>query len=75
MGRKNYLSSKSDSGAVDDAIFYSLAESYDIVGVEPLRWLCFVPEKLHDDTPREQIRQMTPFYYKKALERPRTILD
>ena len=58
MGRKNYLSSKSDSGAVDNAIFYSLIESCDIVGVEPLRWLCFVPENLHDDTPREQIRQM-----------------
>ena len=34
-----------------------------------------VTENLHDDTPQEQIRQLTPFYYKKALEGLRTILD
>ena len=37
MGRKNYLFSKSDSGAVDNAIFYTLIESCDIVGLDPLR--------------------------------------
>lgn len=74
MGRKNYLFSKSDSGAVVNAIFYSLIESCDIVGVEPPRWLCFVLENLHDDTTQEEIRQLTPFYYKKALEWIRTIL-
>lgn len=68
MGRKNYLFSKSDSGAVDNAIFYSLIESCDIVGVEPLRWLCFVLENLHDDTPHDKIEQLLPFYYKKMLE-------
>ena len=66
MGRKNYLFSKSDSGAVDNAIFYSLVESCDIVGIEPLRWLTVVLESLHDDTPPQQIRQMLPYYYKKS---------
>lgn len=66
MGRKNYLFSKSDSGAVDNAIFYSLTESCDIVGIEPLKWLTYVLENLHDDTPSDQVRQMLPYYYKKS---------
>lgn len=68
MGRKNYLFSKSDSGAVDNAIFYSLIGSCDTVGIEPLKWLIHVLENLHDDTPPEKIRQMLPFYYKKSHE-------
>ena len=37
MGRKNYLFSKTDSGAVDNAIYYSLLESYELAGVSPLQ--------------------------------------
>ncbi len=48
---RNYLFSKSDSGAVDNTIFHSLTESCDIVGVEPLRWLTHMLANLHDDTP------------------------
>ena len=66
MGRRNYLFSKSDSGAVDNAIFYSLIGSCDIVGIEPLRWLTDVLGSLHDDTPPEQIRQMLPYNYRKS---------
>lgn len=66
MGRRNYLFSKTDSGAIDNSIFYSLIESCDIVGIEPLKWLTFVLENLHDDTPQEQIRQMLPYYYKES---------
>ena len=61
MGRKNYLFSKSDSGAVDNAIFYSLIESCEVVGVNPLRWLTHVLQSLHDDTTAEQIIQMLPY--------------
>ena len=68
MGRKNYLFSKSDSGAVDNAIFYSLIESCDMVGVQPLKWLIHVLETLHDDTPEEQIKLLLPYYYKKSCE-------
>ena len=37
MGRKNYLFSKNDKGAVDNAIFYTLLECCDIVGIETSR--------------------------------------
>ena len=56
IGRKNYLFSKSDSGAFDNAIFYSLIESCDIVGVNPLQWLTYVLQNLHEDTPSEEIK-------------------
>ena len=46
MGRKIYLFSKSDSGAVDNAIFYSLIESCEIVGVNTLQWLTHVLQSL-----------------------------
>ena len=68
MGRKNYLFSKSDSGAVDNAIFYSLIESCDIAGVEPLKWLTHALNTIKDDTPPEQIKQILPYYYKKSCE-------
>ena len=68
IGRKNYLFSKNDSGAVDNAIFYSLIESCDLVGLEPLKWLTDVLTNLHDDTSPEQIRLMLPYYYKKSQE-------
>ena len=68
MGRKNYLFSKSDSGAVDNAIFYSLIESCEIVGVNPLQWLTHVLQSLHDDTTAEQITQMLPYNYRKTRE-------
>ena len=55
IGRKNYLLSKNDSGAIDNAIFYSLIESYEIVGVNSLQWLTHVLQSLHDDTTAEQI--------------------
>ena len=68
LGRKNYMFSKSDSGALDNAVFYSLIESCDIVGINPLQWLTDVLQNLHDDTPPEQIRLMLPYYYKKSRE-------
>ena len=68
MGRKNYLFSKNDKGAVDNAIFYTLLESCHIVGINPLDWLTDVLNTLHDDTPPEQINQLLPYYYKKSRE-------
>ena len=68
LGRKNYLFSKNDSGALDNAVFYSLIESCDIVGINPLQWLTDVLQNLHDDTPPEQIKSMLPYYYKKSRE-------
>ena len=68
MGRKNYLFSKSDSGAVDNAIFYSLIESCEVVGVNSLQWLTHVLQSLHDDTTAEQIIQILPYNYRKTRE-------
>lgn len=68
MGRKNYLFSKTDSGAVDNAIFYTLIETCDIVGVNPLEWLIWALNNIHDDTPPDQIIKMLPCYYKKSRE-------
>ena len=66
LGRKNYLFSKNDNGAVDNAIFYSLIETCDIVGVNPLEWLTYALDNLHDNTPPEEITSMLPCYYKKS---------
>jgi len=68
LGRKNYLFSKSDSGAIDNAIFYFLLESCDTVRVNAIEWLTYVLENLHDDTPTHKIVEMLPFYYKKSCE-------
>lgn len=65
IGRKNYLFSKSDVGAIDNAIFYSLIESCDIVEIDPLAWLKDVLDNLRDDTGQEEMKQMLLFYYKK----------
>jgi len=66
IGRKNYLFSKNDVGAADNAIFYSLIESCDIVGIDPLTWLKDVLGKLRDDTTQENLKLMLPYYYKKT---------
>ena len=68
MGRKNYLFSQSDSGAVDNAIFYLLIESCEIAGVNPLQWHTYVLQSLHDDTTAEQITQMRHYNYRKTRE-------
>lgn len=66
MGRKNYLFSKNDVGAADNAVFYSLIESCDLIGVNPLEWLTFALENLHDDSNQEEMRRLLPYYYKKT---------
>ena len=66
LGRKNYLFSKNDNGAVDNAVFYSLIETCDIVGVNPLEWLTYALDNLHDNTPPAEITSMLPYYYKKS---------
>ena len=68
MGRKNYVFNKTDGGAVDNAIFYSLIESCEIAGVNPLQWLTHVLQSLYDDTTAEQITQMRPYNYRKTRE-------
>ena len=58
--------SKNDNGAIDNAIFYSLIESCEIVGINPLEYLTYVLDKLNDVLDDEEIKSLLPYYYKKA---------
>ena len=66
LGRKNYLFSKNDRGAEDNAIFYTLLESCAVVGVNPLQWLIHALDKLKDDPDQEQLEKLLPYNYKKS---------
>lgn len=68
MGRKNYLFSKNNRGAEDNAVFYSLLESCDIVGIKPLQWLTHVLEELTPEATEEEIQRLLPYNYKKSME-------
>lgn len=68
MGRKNYLFSKNDRGAEDNAVFYSLLESCQIVGINQLQWLTDVLQRLTNDSTEEQLIAMLPYNYKKSQE-------
>ncbi len=66
MGRKNYLFSKNNRGAEDNAVFYSLLESCQIVGVNQLQWLTYVLQQLVKNQSEEQLKNLLPYYYKKS---------
>ena len=68
MGRKNYLFSHDDKGAEDNAVFYSLLESCDVVQLNPLDWLTDVLDKLKDNMDEDEITQLRPYQYKKSRE-------
>lgn len=69
MGRKNYLFSKSDRSAEDNAVFYSLLESCQTVGVNQLQWLTDTLQRLADAPDPDDERLLTsllPHNYKKS---------
>lgn len=68
MGRKNYLFSHDDKGAEDNAVFYSLLESCDVVQLNPLEWLTDILGKLKDNMDEDEIMQLLPYQYKKSRE-------
>ena len=68
MGRKNYLFSHDGKGAEDNAVFYSLLESCDVVQLNPLDWLTDVLDKLKDNMDEDEITQLMPYQYKKSRE-------
>ena len=68
MGRKNYLFSHDDKVAEDNAIFYSLLESCDVVQLTPLNWLTDVLCRLRDNMDEDEIMQLLPYKYKKSRE-------
>ena len=68
MGRKNYLFSHDDKGAEDNAVFYSLLESCDVVQLNPLDWLTDVLDKLKDNMDEDESTQLMTYHYKKSRE-------
>ncbi|MGL5937957.1 MAG: transposase domain-containing protein [Phocaeicola sp.] len=60
----NYLFSKNDKGAEDNAIFYSLLESCEIAGVNKLEWLTRTLEKIKQDPTEEEIKKLLPKNYR-----------
>ena len=67
MGRKNYLFSKNDRGAEDNAVFYTLLESCAIVGVNPLRWLTYALERIRQDMDEDRLVALLPYNCKAEL--------
>lgn len=68
LGRKNYLFSKNNRGAEDNAIFYSFFVSCDLAGINPLRWMTDVLSRLHNDSTEEEIVAMLPANRKADLK-------
>lgn len=64
MGRKNYLFSKSDEGAVDNAVIYSLLGSCGIVNVNPREWLEYALANLKLDNTEEELVKLLPYNFK-----------
>ena len=60
MGRKNYLFSKTDEGAVDNAVIYSLLGSCEIIHVNPLKWLEYALGNLNTDCTEEELAKLLP---------------
>ena len=67
MGRKNYLFSKNDSGAEDNAVFYSLLESCTIVGINPLKWLTHALNKFRPGMDEDKVVALLPYNCKTEL--------
>ena len=60
MGRKNYLFSKTNEGAVDNAVIYSLLGSCEIANVNPLKWMEHALANLHPDISEEELTKLLP---------------
>ena len=64
MGRKNYLFSQNDRGAEDNAVFYTMLESCEILGIDPLKWLTHVLEHIKDDMEEDELIALLPYNQK-----------
>ena len=61
-----YLFSKNDRGAEDNAVFYSLLESYEVVGVNALKWLTHALERLKDELSETELIGLLPHNFKNS---------
>lgn len=64
LGRKNYLFSRNDRGAEDNAIFYTFLVSCDTLGINPLRWLEHTLNHLTPDMDEPELIKLLPYNYK-----------
>lgn len=60
MGRKNFLFSKTNEGAEDNAVIYSLLGSCEIVGANPVKWLEYALTNLKTENPEEELAKLLP---------------
>ena len=60
MGRKNFLFSKTNEGAEDNAVIYSLLGSCEIVGTNPAKWLEYALTNLKTENPEEELAKLLP---------------
>lgn len=64
MGRKNFLFSKTNHGAEDNDVIYSLLGSCEILGVNPLKWLEYVLANMKHDNTKEELVKLLPYNFK-----------
>ena len=64
MGSKNFLFSKTNHGAEDNAVIYSLLGSCEILGVNPLKWLEYVLANMKHDNTKEELVKLLPYNFK-----------
>ena len=60
MGRKNYLFSKTNEGAVDNAVIYSLLGSCEIANVNPLKWMGHALDNLYPGISEDELTKLLP---------------
>lgn len=60
MGRKNFLFSKTNEGAEDNAVIYSLLGSCEIVGANPAKWLEYALTNLKTENTEEELAKLLP---------------
>ena len=68
LGRKNYLFAGSHQGAEYAAIFYSLFATCKLNGIDPLRWLTDVYQRIQDH-PINRIEDLLPLQGYQFLDR------
>lgn len=65
MGRKNYLFSRNDRGAEDNAIFYTFIVSCESLGVNPYEWLKQTLENIRPDMDEDRLSDLLPCNFQK----------
>jgi transposase len=63
LGRKNYLFAGSDKGANRLAVAYTLLGSCHMLGVDPLRYLTDVLDKIQNGWPQARVQELLPTAY------------